>query len=1002
MKLLRKTGPWILLLLLAAAPSLAGDREEMVPGEDALWRAAGETFSQGGDRAAALQQYRLFLGHYEKSSRAARARFMAAECYFLDGDYASALKEYDRVHKQKGNTHYLEASALLRQGECLYNLGQYDRALALYTELLNKYSDTYLAGEGLFEMGQAQAASLDWRSLEKTYDRLLEDHPGYQDRPQVRFVLGLFAFVRQDYKQAAENFKKVKTDLGLYYLGRCLEADGQYILAIQRYRQAQRMFPDSPLNDDVAFSIAEAFYRSEQYEIARDSYQRFLDAFPKSEYVPMARYKLACVDYATGQYNDSIHKLERLTEDLPDDPVVPAAHYLEGNAWMKLGRTSHAVFAFTEVVRGASDTEMASAALHKIVFAYAADGNYAQAVLMAQQFLDRFPGDRLAARVQLLKGYGHLQLKEFDQAVRDFQNVMDRFVNTEVGERALFLATQTYFQRDQFDRLITNYRFLASRLLPSPSVWRARTYYDLAEAYYAQGLYREASGMYRMVLTGYPRSDVAAASLQGLVASLSQLGEYDVAMQEQEKFLFELRNADSEKSSNSLAIGSIYFNQHKYEEALERFTSFLQDKPDSSEAAVALLYQGDCFYRLQYYENAVDAWGQLVRKYPHASQVEEALYRLADTQFGLGKFDDAIATYQRLGKRFPHGAHAADAAFGLANCYYNLQRDDDAVKAFEAFASAFPDDPRVEDAQTGIQSAYYRSGKDMGQYLQQHGDSPLAADYYWTKGQNAFADKKYEEAAQAFEKVTLDFAGSESAPEALFYLAESYYRMNQLEQALAGYRNFATTHPDHELVGLARFREGTVLYKLKKYEQAASVYEQLADKLPDSKYAPLALYNAALCYQEQEDWPTAVGVLERLLADFPDHERAKGLAYQIGGLYQDELGDYQHALQYYQQALDRHEAGPEELGYLMGQCHEKLGDVPAALTSYELSAAGSDRTDPHRIASLVQIGKLNEDKGDWNTALQAYNRIVASGGKPEWTAMAQGRIQEIQARAAGQ
>jgi TolA-binding protein len=44
-----------------------------VPDEDALWRAAGEAYSEGHDMSAAMQQYRLFVDTYGKSRRAAQA-----------------------------------------------------------------------------------------------------------------------------------------------------------------------------------------------------------------------------------------------------------------------------------------------------------------------------------------------------------------------------------------------------------------------------------------------------------------------------------------------------------------------------------------------------------------------------------------------------------------------------------------------------------------------------------------------------------------------------------------------------------------------------------------------------------------------------------------------------------------------------------------------------------------------------------------------------------------
>ena len=113
-----------------------------------------------------------------------------------------------------------------------------------------------------------------------------------------------------------------------------------------------------------------------------------------------------------------------------------------------------------------------------------------------------------------------------------------------------------------------------------------------------------------------------------------------------------------------------------------------------------------------------------------------------------------------------------------------IGNDDQAIEVFGAFILAYPEDARVADAEMGIQSCYYRSGRDMEEYLETNPDSPLAADIYWNKGQDAFAAQDYHTAAQAFERVTLDYPDSESGPGALFYLAESYYRAEDLDQAL--------------------------------------------------------------------------------------------------------------------------------------------------------------------------------------------------------------------------
>lgn len=976
-------------------PLWAADQDTAIPPEEQLWRAAGEAFAAGVDKSAAMQQYRLFVTTYKGSNRAASAQFMLGECTFAIGDWETALKEYSRVKDHKGRDSYLEASVLLRSGECLYNLQRYDEAIASWTQLVDKHEHSFLLAESLYEAGQAYIVQDNWIKLEAAYRRLLESRPGYKELPQVKFALGIFAYHKQSYEEALAHFQGVGSDRGLYYMGRCLEDTGQYILAIQRYKQMLRQFPDSPLADDAAFSVAEAFYRSQQNAVAVASYKEFIERFADSPFVPNARYKMACVTYNEGRYADSIRELQEICNAFGGQEVCAYASYLIGNCYMRMGQSADATFAYTRVVREFPQSNVASAALHKVVYAYAHERNWAQAIQMAEEFLRRYPGDPLAARVHVLAGYCHVEQEQWDKAVLAFQNVLDKHVNTEVAERALFLSTLAYYGRGQLDRLITNYHYIAKKLLPTPSHWRARTYYYLGEAYYAQGLFQEAAGMYRLVLTGYPKSNVAAPSLQGLVASLSQVGDYDLALQEQERFLLALANAASEGGTNALAVGSIYFNQHKYEQALAQFTEFLQKNPDSPEAPAAMFNLGMACYRLQYYDQAITTWRDLLARYPQAAQAQDAMYQIADTQFGLGQFEAAQATYQQLQQAWPKGSHAADAAFGLANCAYNLGHDDAAIAAFSAFLQAYPEDARVEDAELGIQSCYYRSGKDMEEYLARRPDSALAADVYWSKGQEAFAAGDFATAARNFEKVTLEFPGSESGPAALFYLAESYYKQEQLDPALAGYRNFITTHPQHELAQLARFREGTVLYKAQRHAEAARTFETLGDLFPQGEYTPLAIYNSGLAYQQLEDWPAAIGAFLRVLNDYPQSEQTQGLWYQVASLYQGELGDFSRAIEAYEQAAQQEPARIAEIRFKQGECNEKAQKLDEALALYHQAAEQGSAVDPYRIASLAQTGQILEARRDWAGATNAYQRIVDANGKPEWTAMAQGRIQAI-------
>jgi len=987
----------VLWMLLLATPAWAGSDD--VPSESELWRAAGQSFADGGDdKSSALKQYRLFVSAYDGSDRFPRAQYMVGECLFAMGDYATAREAFEKAYKKRGDDDVLAASALLRMGECHFNLGEFDDAVKKFERCADKHEKTFQAGESLYALGESYIAQERWDRLDRVFLTLLETRPAYADREGLQLMKGLLAYHRGEYQAAIEDLRHVESDRGLFFWGRALEDDAQYLRAVQKYTQLQKKYPESPLADDAAFAAADAFFAAGQYKLAIDAYNEFVNDWPDSPFYPNALYKLAAVSFGDGRYEDAIRSLEVVRAEFAREEIRANADYLIGNAHLELGHVPEAIFAYTRVVEEFPRSLVASAALHKMIVCYANDGNHGQAHLLASDFLDRYPGDPLAGRVLLLRGFSLRALDEADRAVRDFQAVVDQYPTSSLAERALYMATLTYHERDQYDRMITTFRHVADRLLPTDNPGRAETYYRFGEAYFNLDLHKDAAEMYRLVLTGYPRSDVAGYALQGLTAAYAEMGMYEKALEEQEKFLLAMSNRESESSRNQIAVAAIHFNKKNYEDALKAYQQFIDDNPDDPAAAGALLQMGDAYYRLQYYEDAIATWRRLLEQFPDGVESREAVYKIADTTFGLGRFDEAAQVFARIVARGPGSPHAADAAFNVGNCYYNLKRDEEAIDAFQAFLATYPLDERTEAARQAIQSSFYRSGRSVEEYLAANPHSPLAADLLWQQGQDAFAAEDYALAAQRFQRVALEFPDSQSAAGAVFYLAESHYKAEDLDEALATYVNFLDTYADHELASLAAFRVGVTHFRLEEYEKTVSAFERLLQSYPDAEYAPMAAYNVTLALARLEDWPAYVEAADRVVERFPEHDKRAELRLQVGVVFQDEMGAYGDAVGAYRGALEEPTLNPAEIHYRIGQCFGKLEKLDESLASFlDASEAGAS-DDPYRIAALAEAGEIFEKRSQWSAALEVYRSIQSAGGKPEWTQLAEARIAEVEAR----
>jgi TolA-binding protein len=126
----------------AAARALAEHRTRY-PESDRLFEVdfrLGQSLRALGRHRSAVQAFRRVTSSY-RGETAARAQFEIGECLLDQGDWEGALAEYLKVRFLYGHEEWVAAS-MLRAGRCFEELGQDDRARAVYAELREKHPDT--------------------------------------------------------------------------------------------------------------------------------------------------------------------------------------------------------------------------------------------------------------------------------------------------------------------------------------------------------------------------------------------------------------------------------------------------------------------------------------------------------------------------------------------------------------------------------------------------------------------------------------------------------------------------------------------------------------------------------------------------------------------------------------------------------------------------------------------------------------------------------------------
>jgi outer membrane protein assembly factor BamD len=191
------------------------------------------------------------------------------------------------------------------------------------------------------------------------------------------------------------------------------------------------------------------------------------------------------------------------------------------------------------------------------------------------------------------------------------------------------------------------------------------------------------------------------------------------------------------------------FMKGRYEEAREMLRFFVTQFPDSPLIPDARLGIARTYFQEELYEQARAEYERFLNLYPRNERVDEALYFVGMTYFRQIERPDRDQTAARR-----------------------------AVVAFRKLVSEVPDTPYREDAEAKIVVARRRLATheiDVGLFY-------LKRD-------------KFNGAAGRFQGVIDRYNGTGLEPKALFYLAETYARMEKNGMAQEAYRQLLEQYP---------------------------------------------------------------------------------------------------------------------------------------------------------------------------------------------------------------
>lgn len=377
---------------------------------------------------------------------------------------AQALQDTARVepvYRSMLENEATRAEGLLGLGQFYLDQGNAGQAAAQLRPLLIRRDRVYGLPARLL-LGKALSAQDSLTAARAVLEDALALEPTPELAAELHFELGSVALGQRDYEAAATAFRATLEQkprrpmraAALFYLGHSLQAEGKQAIARAHFEELIDAYSDQPQAPEAALLIGELYYGDKEYERALAYYERVVGDWPASKDAPDALYGAAWCHLELERIEQMQEFFLRLARNYPGHERAYIGLLHLGDYYYNGREFAKATQLYTQVAERFPETEEALQARRVLI--YLADieadslytegmalydrGEFAQAIAVLQEVIERYPNTPSEAAARCNIGVSHHQLGDWRQAAKAYEEAIAAFEEREEEWRALEFA----------------------------------------------------------------------------------------------------------------------------------------------------------------------------------------------------------------------------------------------------------------------------------------------------------------------------------------------------------------------------------------------------------------------------------------------------------------------------------------------------------------------------------------------------------------------------------
>ncbi|MFD0860680.1 tetratricopeptide repeat protein [Sungkyunkwania multivorans] len=423
-------------------------------------------------------------------------------------------------------------------------------------------------------------------------------------------------------------------------------------------------------------------------------------------------------------------------------------------------------------------------------------------------------------------------------------------------------------------------------------------------------------------------------------------------------------------------IGESYFNLEKYSEAIPYLKEYKGKRGRWNNTDFYQL--GYAYYKQQDYENAIQQFNKIVGGDNTVAQ--NAYYHLAECYLNLDKKQEALNAFRNASQMAFEPRITEDAWLNYAKLSYDIGNPYESVPSvLTAYLEKYPDSGYRQEIEELLIDSYitsknYEAALEVLQRNNSYSNKAAFQKVAFYRGLELFNEGRYQEAENYFDRSLEEQIDPIFTARATYWKAECDYTMNDFDEALVGFKQYAQSDAMSETTENVNlnYNLAYTYFKLKKYDEAITYFNKFIqqnkeDKIRlndsylrlgdshfvNSKYWPaMEAYNKAIAmkgidadyaaFQKAISYgfvnrnDTKIEELNRFVTKFPKSTLRDDAFYELGNAYVKANND-EKGIESYDRLVNEYRMSSYVSKALLrqGLIHYNAGSNELALTKFK-------------------------------------------------------------------